>query len=855
MQRLAGAAFTIFAGAIAPAAFAADANGGADTDDGVNTVVVLGTSRSDTTELTSTAPVDVITPEQLRETGAVTINQALSKLHPSFNFPQGQNAVKGQGVRAASLRGVGPAYTLVLVNGKRRNVSAQLTGTDPWPAAQVVDINVIPLSAVERVEVLRDGAAAQYGSDAISGVINIVLRKSNSGGEVVGRFGGYGDGGGRTHQFSGTKGLQLGDGGFVNFNVDRLYNRNVDRSAADWRQLFPSGDPRNDTFDKKWGQWGQSQRDNWVGLINAELPLTDTLRAYGWVNYADKSALNYVNPERVVKANTQSATATNPTRVSETAVLGVYPDGYQPFMTYVARDAAAVAGLKYGDAASGSFDFGVSWGRNETARYTDHTINPSFGPGSPTSFYLGSWNSSSTSVTLDYVKDVPLAFVRSSVLSAGTLYRHELWSTGDLGDAAGYTSGPLGGRTIASLYGTGGLYNAYASQFSTVNFATDTSVIPATGSSTAGIQPIDVGSVGRDVEGGYLGFDAQVTAQLDVGVTGRYEHYSDFGGTSNYRLTARYELIPAIAVRGTISSGFHAPSIAELGQQSTGYTSTFTNNGSSVLAPGRTRQFRSQDPIAAAFGAQPLDPEKSTTYSLGIVIRPDSTSSITIDAYRLSIDDVITNTDPLQGTAVVAAFNAAGLNGYTQASYYLNAWDSRTNGVDVVGRRQFQFANSRFDVTLAASLLDTSVRNVNSAVQVGGASLTAIGNSRIRDAETGVPKNKVVLGGTYALGLWLFDATATRYASYTYNVGNVPGVATANGNIDQTFSPETYFDFSAAYQLRDNVSVDLQVQNLFNKYPDQYALGNRSSGINPYSFIAPNGASGRFVMGGLHWNF
>ncbi|HVF17944.1 MAG TPA: TonB-dependent receptor plug domain-containing protein, partial [Steroidobacteraceae bacterium] len=175
-------------------------------NDVLDTVVVLGTSRQDATALTSTAPVDVITPEQLKETGATTINQALSRLHPSFNFPQGQNAVKGQGVRAASLRGVGPAYTLILVNGKRRNVSAQLSGTDPWPAAQVVDINVIPVSAVERVEVLRDGAAAQYGSDAIAGVVNIVLKDSVGGG-LTANVGGYSDGGGYTRAANGWTGI------------------------------------------------------------------------------------------------------------------------------------------------------------------------------------------------------------------------------------------------------------------------------------------------------------------------------------------------------------------------------------------------------------------------------------------------------------------------------------------------------------------------------------------------------------------------------------------------------------------------------------------------------------------------
>src|SRR5687768_11969226 len=200
--------------------------------DVLDTVVVLGTARQDATALTSTAPVDVITPEQLRETGAVTINQALSKLHPSFNFPQGQNAVKGQGVRSASLRGVGPAYTLVLVNGKRRHLSAQLSGTDPWPAAQVVDINAIPINSIERVEVLRDGAAAQYGSDAIAGVINIVLRKDANGGEFGGRYGGYTDGGGETHQLLASGGSNVGDDGFVNVSVDRLKNDNVDRSDA-----------------------------------------------------------------------------------------------------------------------------------------------------------------------------------------------------------------------------------------------------------------------------------------------------------------------------------------------------------------------------------------------------------------------------------------------------------------------------------------------------------------------------------------------------------------------------------------------------------------------------------------------
>lgn len=845
----------------------------------LDTLVVLGTARKDITPLTSTAPVDVISSADLQATGAVTINEALSRLHPSFNFPQGQNAVKGQGVRSASLRGVGPGYTLILVNGKRRNLSAQLSGTDPWPATQVVDLNTIPLSAIERVEVLRDGAAAQYGSDAIAGVINIVLKDNASGGDLEARGGGYSDGGGETYQFLGNTGFKLGDAGFVNFNIDRLNSGNVDRSADDWRQLFPNGDPRNQTYPKDYGQWGQASRSDWVALINAELPLTAAVTTYGWLNYSDKSSHNYVNPERVVASNTSSPTATNPTQLSPTDELGIYPNGYQPSMTYTAKDYAAVGGLRYGTPAFGDVDVGVSYGRNETARYTYTSINPSWGPASPTSFYLGSWIDHTTSVTADYHRDLAIPFIKSSVLSAGALFREESWGTGDLGDYIGYAPGPLAGLPLWALYSTpstvytgtsaayigktaaqvagsyAGLYDQYASTFPGVDFASATGSIGATGSSTAGISPIDTGTISRHVSGGYLGWDASITPQFDVGVTGRFEHYSDFGSTTNYRLTARYEFVPALAIRGTVSSGFHAPSLAELGQQVTSYTGTFTNNGISTLTPGYTRQFRPADPVAAAFGAKPLEPEKSTTYSLGVVIRPDETSSVTIDAYHLKIDNVITVTDPIQGPTVSNAFANAGLVGYTQATYYLNAWNSRTDGIDIVAQKFLPLPVGKLDFSLATSYDTTTVFDPHNTVDIGGTTLTVLNNSRFRDAETGVPKSKVILSSTYHWLAWALEATGTRYSSYRYNVGNVPNTVQPNGNVDQVFSPETYLDLGLSYDIHENLRLSVRVENVLDKYPEQYVDGNRSSGINPYSFIAPNGASGRFILIGANYTF
>jgi iron complex outermembrane recepter protein len=855
------------------------ASAGDSSDDAVDEVVVLGTARQDVTPLTSTAPVDVISSAELKSTGAVNLNEALSKLHPSFNFPQGQNAVKGQGVRAASLRGVGPGYTLVLVNGKRRNVSALLAGTDPWPATQVVDINTIPMSAVERIEVLRDGAAAEYGSDAIAGVINIVLKSNSSGGDVDVSGGGYSDGGGQTYHFLGNSGFRLGDGGFVNFNIDRLNSANVDRSTEDWRQLFPNADPRNVTYPKNYGQWGQASQDNWVALANAELPLANSVSAYGWVNYANKSSHNYVNPERVVASNTASTTATNPNQLSPTDELGIYPNGYQPSMTYVSKDWDAVGGVKVGNSQIGHLDFGVSYGRDELGRYTYTSLNPSWGPSSPNSFYLGSWRDDMTSVTADYKKDLSIPFANSAVLSAGALFRHESWGTGDFGDYVGYSPGPLAGLPLWSLYSTpgtvytgstaayagktaaqvagsyAGIYNQYASQFPGINFSSAAGSIGATGSSTAGITPVDAGTYSRHVSGGYLGFDAKVTSSLDVGATGRFEDYSDFGSTTNYRVTARYEFVPQFAVRGTVSSGFHAPSLAEIGQQVTSYTGTFTNNGISILTPGYTRLFRPSDPTAAAFGAKPLEPEKSTTYSFGFVIRPEDTSSITIDAYDLKVDHVITVTDPIQGPTVTAAFVAAGLPGYTQATYYLNAWNARTDGVDIVGQKYFVLPVGRLDLSLGGSYHTTQVSDPNSLVTIGGTTLNVLNSSHFRDAQTGTPKTKVILSGRYSLGPWAAEVTGTRYSSYRYNVGNIPNVVQANGNVDQEFSPETYVDLLVSYNIRESLRLGVSVQNLLDRYPDKYVDGNRSSGINQYSFIAPNGAAGRFILVDANWSF
>ncbi|TDN56816.1 iron complex outermembrane receptor protein [Azoarcus indigens] len=827
MQKFALTAIAAFCSAMIPAAHAQQvpraAEAGGEDSARLDAVVVLGSSRQDQTTLKSSAPVEVISARELEETGAVTLNQALSKLHPSFNFSQGQNAVKGQATRSASLRGVSPAYTLVLVNGKRRHTQALLQGTDPWPANNVVDVNTIPISAIARVEVLRDGAAAQYGSDAIAGVINIVLNDAAEGGAVNVRYGGYTDGGGETHAVNGWKGFQLGqDAGFVNLSFDYLKSGQVDRAEDDWRQLFPTGDARNQTYDKDYGHWGQASRENFSFLANSELKLGDGT-AYAWVNYADKRTGNYVNPERLVIG---TGLPGDLIRDNTSNNLAIYPNGYQPRRNYYSTDWAGVLGYRFGEEATGKLDIGVSWGENVTWIKGLDTTNPSWGAASPTTFDMGGWRSTQTSVTADYVRSISPSWAPAPILiNAGLLTRRETWGIDSFGDEASYTNGGLSNSSNG---------------------------IPVTASSSAGLMPIDGGTVDRNVKGAYLGFETDITEKLQIGVTGRYEDYSDFGDTVNGKVSGRYEVNKALAFRGTVSTGFHAPSLGQLGTQTTAFTSNWTNTGLGLAEPGRTRQFRPDDPLAAVFGAKSLDPEKSDSVSLGFVFTPDSTTSLTVDAYYLKIKDQVIITDALRGAGVTSAFNGIGLNGYTQASYYFNGWDTTTKGIDFVGRKKLRFDGAGvLDLSLGLSFLRTKASNVKDTVTVNGTTVTVVNDYRVRDIEDGVPKNKLVLGGRYTYRDWTVDTTVTRYGEYTYNAA----AGAVNGNHDQTFSPEWYVDLNLGYRITSNLRLELGAQNLFNKYPDKYDTTNRASGINPYSFIAPNGASGRFVYAGANFIF
>jgi len=785
------------------------------SDPTLATVVSLGTRRQDVTALQSLAPVELITPEQLQNSGAVTLNQALSQLVPSFNFPQGQNASKGtSAVRSASLRGLSPAYTLVLVNGKRRNPTGRLSGVDPWGADQLVELNNIPLSAIERVEVLRDGASAQYGSDAIAGVLNIVLKERDSGGGLQTRYGQYKEGDGETRTANGWWGTSLPGDGFLTLSADGLSNNPVDRSGID-HQYVNAGPPG----DLRTGRWGQGGREQGSVLANGEVGLNDQSRVYATLNYGYTENYNDVNPN-------YSSSRDN--------IKAFYPNGFQPRVSEKRYDFSSVVGFKYEDADYGQFDLSASYGKNEVKGYLENSLSPSYGLASATHFYRGASESKTSSLTLDWARDLNLAWASTPwTVSGGVAYRHEDFATDEIGDEQSWSYG--GGLVPAGQQNAG-----QPARFGAVDLA--------------GINPDDLGSLSRNVYGIYAGLEGHLTERLEVGTAVRAENYSDFGDTVNGKLSLRYTFSPELAVRSTFSTGYRAPSLGQLGTQTTTYTGNWSFDGGQAAA-GRTRLFRPGDSAVAGFGASDLDPVKAKNLSVGFVWTPTANTSLTVDAYRIDIDGNILATSTLQdpaddsSRAVRDILAQAGLTSFTGASFYTNGYDTKTRGVDAQLKHHLDLARyGKLDLGLGASITDTKVSNVKQGTVPTRTGTTLFTRDVLLNPENGTPENKLILSADYAIGKWGINVLATRFGEYTYNH---PTLA----DRDQTFSAQWVVDLDVRYQLTKALGLNAGANNLFDTYPEKYKSFNQVNGINRYGFIPPAGASGGFYYVGLNYQF
>jgi iron complex outermembrane receptor protein len=751
----------------------------------LQTVVVTGTFAKNRRTLNSESPIDTLSARELQSTGSTELATVLGRLLPSVNFPRSSGADASDAVRPAQLRGLSPDQVLVLVNGKRRHTSAvvNVNGTQGRGSAPV-DLNAIPLSAIDHIEVLRDGAAAQYGSDAIAGVINIILKKGADGGALEVGVGKYQQHDGKQQSLSGSAGYALGDRGWVRLAVELADRDPTNRAGADLRDPREPREPRYGRVNQRFGDPESHPR---TVFANGQYRLTDSIDLYSFANYGQRDT---------------SAAATWRTAYNGAALRAptIFPEGFLPLENSTLSDRSIVTGVR-GETAQWRWDASVNYGSNLFELNLDNTVNQSLGAASPTHFYAGQLKNTQTVYNLDLARDFPLAlFSGPLTVALGLEARRERYE--------------IGAGNEASYSGSG------AQGFS-------------------GFRPVNAGGHARHNTSAYLNLEAEVTKKLSGAFALRREQYSDFGDTTSAKASGRYAFTDAVSLRATASSGFRAPSLA---QQF--YTITTTNfsviNGTNTAI--ETGTFAVGSPAAQALGAQALNAEKARNLSLGLQLQPSRNFNTTVDAYRVDIDNrILFSANLILPDALKQTLAAQGYP-VGAARYFTNAIDTRTSGVDVVSTYRLDLREkNRLDFTLAYNHNRTAMQGVapNPAVLTQN-KLLLVDRQTINRTTVGSPKDKFSLATDYLAGPWNAHAVVTRYGSFT--------VPQNDSTLDQVYDPQWVLDLSAGVRIGQNWKLTSGIDNVTNRYPDRVtSAGNLNvSGTQLYSGFAPNGFNGRY---------
>lgn len=783
---------------VAPATFAQEsAPAEART---LDTLIVTGTRVSDRTVAESQSPIDIITPEVLQSTGTTELATALARALPSLNFPRPAVTDGTSGVRPAQLRGLSPDQVLILVNGKRRHISALVNVNGSiGRGSSAVDLNAIPVSAIERVEVLRDGASAQYGSDAIAGVVNIVLKGAGKGGSLAVDVGGYSAGDGGNTQLSGDTGVSFGDGrGFVHV-AGQLTQQDETNRAGPYQGTAPNTG-NNPAVGQVAFVYGDPQVDAGAVSANAGFDFSDNVSAYATAIASNRDIVSFA----FYRSRNHS---------SQGALLAqVYPDGYVPEINQLSQDRSLVAGIK-GDTGSGwKWDVSYNYGYNHLKFYTQNSINYSLGASSPHRFYDGALEYTQNVLNADVSKPLEIGLAYPATLSFGAEYRQEKWNQ---------SPGELNSYTGSGAQGF------------------------------AGFTPVNAVHSDRDSYAAYIGLEADLTEKFSAGIAGRYEDYSDFGSEVSGKLSARYAFTDAVALRATVASGFRAPALAQQYYQVV--TSQYNASLDRFFESGT---FPATGPVAQALGAEALTAETSLSYGLGLVLQPVDRLYVTIDAYQIDIDDriVLSSNLLLGGNAAAQALLASlGVNGVTSARYFTNAADTRTRGVDVIAQYTVPFENSSLALTAGYNYNKTEIQRIAPnppELTALGANLFRVGRDEQGRIEEGYPRDKATLTAAWKLARWDFTFGATRYGEFTTRVSE-----TGNPVNDQTYGAKWILDASTSFRPSENWTLTLGADNLLDEYPDRTIFPNSNSGQFPYSSQSPGGFNGAYVYGRIAYKW
>ncbi|RMF13005.1 MAG: TonB-dependent receptor, partial [Alphaproteobacteria bacterium] len=674
---------------------------GAAEEEELEQILVVGSRRRGRTVADSPVPIDVVSADAILSDGFTETNLILANLLPSFNFPQPSITDGTDSIRPATLRGLGPDQTLVLVNGKRRHASALLNvNGSVGRGSSAVDLNTIPPTAIQRIEVLRDGAAAQYGSDAIAGVINVVLKDSPEGGSLSATYGQFvttldgvpdiagvaldenglpqlDDRGnivlvptgknrkahdGETLTVRGDLGLPVGEEGFFHIAGEYRDRNPTNRAGFDPRPQFADlSDVREITFNRLNHRFGNSDLRDINVFYNAGVPINDSFEFYSFGSLGDRRS--------------ESAGFYRRAKDSRN-VPEIYPDGFLPMIRVNVNDWSAAGGVR-GETAGWNVDTSLVWGVDEVNFGVTNSLNTSLGPTSPTEFDAGALRFRQFTWNTDLQREFDIDGLESPLTVAfGGEYRDERYQV-IAGEPASYIKGPFTGSAGSQVF--------------------------------PGFQPSNEVTGDRHSWAFYTELDADVTQDWNVSVAGRFEDYSDFGSTLNGKLATRYQLIPELAVRGSVSSGFRAPSLSQR---------FFTSTATVFIGgePFEVGTFPVESPVAQALGAKPLKPEKSVNFSAGLVADPTDELNVTLDYYRITIDKRIVLTENLSSSVVVPILTAAGITGVQRARFFINGIDTRTQGIDLVATWKRDAGNlGNFDLTVGFNYNDTKITRFRAA--------------------------------------------------------------------------------------------------------------------------------------------
>lgn len=821
-------------GSEAEAAAAFDAADAADAP--AETIIVTGTRGSrPRTVADSPVPIDVITSEQLINTGRTGLKDILGNIIPSLTMPALGGGGTSSSAKPISIRGLSGDYVLVLVNGKRRHTTSLINNLSRISGGSTpVDIDLIPANAIGRLEVLRDGAAAQYGSDAISGVINFILDSNPEGGEFTTTAGSHYEKGGELFQQALSYGTRLGgDGGFVRFAVEAKYHDRADSSAAyvpHTVNLYPlladgSRDPREYTIDRvRAGNYGRTNRDYIVNSsYNAELPLSDVTTLYSF------STLSY----RDVKDGRGQFNANNVNSLPE-----LYPNGFLAKRRIWETDFQATAGVR--SVLWGlDVDFSSSFGKDHVKLGAIDTLNPSLGPSSKTSFFMGKQKSSLWVNNLDFSRPVEIGLAEPITLSFGLEHRWERFQN-VAGEPDSYRDGgyiiPTGTTPFELAFG------GQRPQASLVSFT--------------GTTPADAFVLTRNNFAGYVDIEANLTKDWFVGLAGRAEHYTDSAGdTVSGKVSTRYEIVPGLAIRGGVNTGFRAPSLAQQGF-STSQNTSIIIDGDRV--PQLVKFLAPNDPIAGFLGAKPLKPEKSLNFTAGLTFE-SGPFRFTVDGYQIDIDDRIVKTEVLNSAEarailtspeVVAILAARGVPGISSGQFFINGVDTRTRGVDLVGEYTLQTGTlGTFRFNAAYSYNKTKILSV--AENPANLSNTILFGRQARaDLVKATPRDKLVLNTDWTIGAFRSALRITRFGKYTET-----SASQASTVDDRTFGAKWIADIDVAADVGKNLTVAVGANNLFDVYPDAIGVVQANTGAGQYGNFAPFGLSGGFYYGRVSVRF